>query len=245
MVSGVPEATLCVSPATSEQTAMLGWQRMRRAMAAGGLCLLAGLIGAAGLVAAKDSGPASSRSSAGGPLNDVPNSSPPAGKPNHPVSIRQPAGPPAIATGEVNHLGVPVTANCTTCHATREPNRSTRSGEQLDEFHQGLSMQHGQLACIACHNPDDYNSLRLADGTAVPFAETMRLCAQCHGPQFRDYTHGSHGGMTGYWDLSRGPRERNNCIDCHDPHAPAYPQVHPVPGPRDVRHVNQEDAGHE
>jgi hypothetical protein len=61
----------------------------------------------------------------------------------------------------------------------------------------------------------------------------MDLCGQCHGPQARDYAHGAHGGMTGYWDLSRGPRERNNCIDCHDPHAPAFPKVRPVFAPKD------------
>jgi nitrate reductase cytochrome c-type subunit len=54
------------------------------------------------------------------------------------------------------------------------------------------------------------------------------LCAQCHGPQARDFQHGAHGGMTGYWDLSKGPRRRNSCIDCHDPHAPKYPAVMPV-----------------
>ena len=58
-------------------------------------------------------------------------------------------------------------------------------------------------------------------------------CAQCHGPQYRDYRHGAHGGMRGHWDLSRGPRERNHCVACHDPHAPAFGQFEPVPGPRD------------
>jgi hypothetical protein len=61
----------------------------------------------------------------------------------------------------------------------------------------------------------------------------MRLCAQCHGPQYRDYQNGAHGGMTGNWDLSKGGRVRNNCIDCHDPHAPRYPTVTPSRGPND------------
>jgi hypothetical protein len=43
----------------------------------------------------------------------------------------------------------------------------------------------------------------------------------------------THGGMRGHWDLSRGPRERNHCVACHDPHAPAFGQFEPVPGPRD------------
>jgi hypothetical protein len=70
----------------------------------------------------------------------------------------------------------------------------------------------------------------------------MTLCAQCHGPQFRDYQHGAHGGMSGFWDLSKGGRTRNNCIDCHDPHAPKYPTVTPARGPNDRF---QTGGGHE
>jgi formate-dependent nitrite reductase cytochrome c552 subunit len=87
---------------------------------------------------------------------------------------------------------------------------------------------------MSCHNAENYDSLRRADGQEVSFGRVMDLCAQCHGPQFRDYTHGAHGGMNGHWDLRSGPRTRNNCIDCHDPHAPAYPKVMPVFPPKDA-----------
>ena len=53
----------------------------------------------------------------------------------------------------------------------------------------------------------------------------MTLCSQCHGPQATAFEHGAHGGMNGYWDLTRGPQMKNNCIDCHDPHVPAYPKM--------------------
>ena len=45
------------------------------------------------------------------------------------------------------------------------------------------------------------------------------------------------GGMNGYWDLSRGPRERHACTTCHDPHAPAYVGMMPARGPVDPRHT--------
>jgi formate-dependent nitrite reductase cytochrome c552 subunit len=79
----------------------------------------------------------------------------------------------------------------------------------------------------------------------------MQLCAQCHGPQYRDYRHGAHGGMAGHWDLAKGGRVRNNCIDCHDPHSPKYPTVRPAGGPLDRGGVHpnasppQKGAGHE
>lgn len=150
------------------------------------------------------------------------------------VGIRRPVDPPSVDSGLRDAAGQPISISCGTCHGTREPNLANRTTADLDLFHQALVMQHGGLACVACHNPErGYDALRLADGSSVAFENVMTLCAQCHGPQFRDYTNGSHGGMTGYWDRTKGPRERNNCIDCHDPHAPKFPMVHPAPGPND------------
>jgi hypothetical protein len=151
----------------------------------------------------------------------------------HPVVIRVPDGPPMIATGEKDLHGNPIKVRCATCHALQKPNMTLNDGKDLTLFHQGLKLQHGGLTCVSCHNPNNYDELRLADGRPLPYRDVMQLCGQCHGPQLRDYTHGAHGGMTGYWDLSKGPRQRNNCIDCHDPHAPTYPKVQPVFPPRD------------
>ena len=145
-----------------------------------------------------------------------------------PVAIRQPIIQPRVETGALDDRGQAVTVSCGSCHATSKPRVQTRTSAELDEFHQGLQYSHGTLSCLSCHNASNYDQLRLADGQGVPFAEAMSLCAQCHGPQFRDYSRGSHGGMTGYWDLSKGPRERNHCVDCHDPHAPRYPVVLPA-----------------
>ncbi len=150
-----------------------------------------------------------------------------------PIWIHEPEGPPRVDSGAYDLHGNSVTIACSTCHASREPKPHNRATADLDQFHQGLQVGHGRLSCLACHNPEDYDSLRLADGMRVEYRDVMQLCAQCHGPQARDYRHGAHGGMTGYWDLSRGPRQRNNCIDCHDPHAPAYPQVMPIFPPVD------------
>lgn len=152
----------------------------------------------------------------------------------HEVVIRQPPCPMGIMTSTQDAHGKSVTLRCDSCHSVRPADVATAKGAQLDEFHQGLQMAHGSLTCASCHNPaDGYASLRLADGRALPFAESMTLCAQCHGPQFRDYQHGSHGGMTGHWDLTRGGRTRNHCMHCHDAHAPKYSTFMPVAGPRD------------
>jgi hypothetical protein len=146
------------------------------------------------------------------------------------VSVRSPRTP-SVATGKVDARGGPVRVACSVCHTTRPPNAETRA--PLRDFHQGLSFDHGALGCLACHDSRDYDRLHLADGSPLPYARTLDLCSQCHGGMRRAYDHGAHGGMQGHWDLKRGDRSRNHCIDCHDPHVPAFPRLRPVFAPRD------------
>lgn len=185
------------------------------------------------LVLAVAAGVVASQALESQPAVDVTAADEPAATTRFPVTVRHPAGPPTIDTGQLDEMGRPIVANCTTCHSTKAPNPRTSGGHELTDFHQGLVTNHGGRTCLSCHNPRDYNQLRLADDRPVAFKDVMTLCAQCHGPQYRDYQHGAHGGMTGHWDLSRGPRARNNCIDCHDPHAPQFPRVMPVLRPND------------
>lgn len=151
----------------------------------------------------------------------------------HPVIVRRPDGPPRVDLGTVDADGNPVTAACSTCHATRPANANNRKPADLNEFHQNMAFAHGRVSCLSCHNPNDYDTLHLADGQSVEYADVMTLCAQCHGPQTRDFEHGAHGGMQGHWDLSKGPRTRNNCVDCHDPHTPGFPAMKPTFKPKD------------
>jgi hypothetical protein len=150
-----------------------------------------------------------------------------------PVLVRRPVRPPVIELRQPDPLGRTGTVACSTCHSVREPNLANRIPADLDQFHQSMQFAHGDLACYACHNPADADTLHLADGSVIEYPDLMTLCAQCHGSQTRDYQHGAHGGMNGYWDLSRGPRNRNHCIDCHDPHVPRFPSMTPTFKPKD------------
>jgi hypothetical protein len=150
----------------------------------------------------------------------------------HPVVVdRHPA--PRVLSGATDRAGQPATIACGTCHAVRPPDPENRSGADLDQFHQGLNIVHGTNTCLSCHDAGNYDGLKLADGRKVAFEDSITLCSQCHGPQRRDYDHGAHGGMNGYWDLSRGGRVRNTCVNCHDPHVPKYQPAIPMPRPRD------------
>lgn len=150
-----------------------------------------------------------------------------------PVFIAKPSGPPRVDTGLTDLHGSKVTVACSTCHSTREPNTQNKSAQDMDEFHDKLAFAHGRVTCLSCHNDRDYDSLKLADGSRVEFTEVMTLCAQCHGPQMDAYEHGTHGGMTGHWDITRGPRQKNNCVACHHPHTPQFPKMSPTFKPKD------------
>lgn len=139
---------------------------------------------------------------------------------------------PAVVSGRRHHDGQPATVACGSCHATRPPNPANRA-ESLDLFHQGLRFVHGSTACLGCHDPKNYDGLRRSDGSHIGFDQAIELCAQCHGPQKRDYDLGLHGGLNGHWDGRFGPVERQSCLACHDPHAPAQPGFQPLPRPRD------------
>ncbi|MDD9947687.1 MAG: hypothetical protein OXU20_41990 [Myxococcales bacterium] len=155
--------------------------------------------------------------------------------PRYPVEIHMPDVLRGIRTGTVDSLQRPLLAPCGSCHASGAYALRERNDPPVQGPHAGLSFRHGELRCGACHDARRAEALHLADGRTLPLVEAMTLCGQCHGTQMRDYRHGSHGGMSGYWDLSRGPRVRNHCIDCHDPHAPAYPRYQPAPPPPDPR----------
>ena len=133
-----------------------------------------------------------------------------------------------------NETGVIITSvQCGTCHATRPPDFQTALSTDLDVFHQGLNMAHGSQSCLSCHDSGNYDRFRLAGGGSVDPESVMKLCAQCHGPQMRDYNHGAHGGMSGHWDLSKGGRVRNSCLACHDPHSPKFQGAAPALPPLD------------
>jgi hypothetical protein len=148
------------------------------------------------------------------------------------TTIRGKADAGKVATPLLRGDGSPIAVSCETCHAGGDHSLAARNPEQA-KIHASVEIQHGGLTCDACHDALNRTQLHLADGASVPFAAAMTLCGQCHGTALRDYEHGSHGGMNGYWDLNRGPRERNSCLLCHYAHAPAYPRVMPAPPPRD------------
>ena len=137
-----------------------------------------------------------------------------------------------FTTSKRNLDGQPIRVKCETCHRVIVPDEKNTLAHKLERFHVGVDVSHGDLTCRSCHNAPAYQDFRLVTGRTVSYTEVMELCGQCHGQQLAEYRHGAHGGMAGYWDLSRGPRDKNHCIDCHRPHDPAIRQVTPAPKAR-------------
>jgi len=127
---------------------------------------------------------------------------------------------------------------CIDCHRERSAPAECKTCHEADyQPHHGVVLHHAeeQRGCLDCHNPDDRDTLRLANGDAVTFERSYRLCGQCHGPKLRDWKAGLHGKRTGMWD---GAKRFYLCAHCHDPHAPRYAPMTPIPPPvrpEDVR----------
>jgi hypothetical protein len=132
--------------------------------------------------------------------------------------------------------------NCVACHGTATTVKVEYTADGtliMPEAHRDLlSVAHGRSNrndhCFNCHNPAKLDQLVTRDGTKLKFEEATQLCASCHGPSYRDWEAGIHGRTTGYWNRQMGPSTRAECTSCHDPHAPAFPQLIPLPGPRSL-----------
>lgn len=146
-----------------------------------------------------------------------------------PVSIHRPYPELGMNTGVAGPDGKAARTPCRTCHGFVEPKEKYAQANHLEAFHKGVEIQHGGQSCRTCHSVPGFDSFNLAGGERISYDEVVRLCGQCHAQRLVEYQRGAHGGMTGYWDLRRGPRSRNHCLDCHNPHAPKIPQMVPAP----------------
>jgi predicted CXXCH cytochrome family protein len=117
---------------------------------------------------------------------------------------------------------------CTGCH---DPSLAVNTQRRvLQKPHGDIQLNHDEEHrwCLDCHNAQNRDVLRIASGEPIPFAESYRLCGQCHGIQYRDWRARVHGKRTGEWD---GRRDYLLCVHCHNPHAPKFKPLSPLPPP--------------
>lgn len=157
-----------------------------------------------------------------------------------PSPVRSPLGdPPRVMIDGYERV-------CQECHklfesAPETPRRLTQ--------HTQLVLDHGlNDRCFNCHDRDNRNRLALPGTRTVAFTEVDQLCGKCHGPTWRDWQQGMHGRVDGYWLEQAGASRRLTCTHCHDPHAPAFGALVPLPGPNTLRmgpQPHHEEAGPE
>lgn len=116
---------------------------------------------------------------------------------------------------------------CSECHAETDIVDRTR---RVVDFHDTVDFKHDaeNRWCLDCHDAQNRDKLKLADGRLLEFTESFQLCAQCHGTKFRDWKAGEHGRRTGSWS---GTKEYLLCVHCHDPHSPKFKEMKPMRPP--------------
>jgi hypothetical protein len=127
--------------------------------------------------------------------------------------------------------------NCMECHVLFESALDTP--RHLTQ-HRDIKLDHGlNDRCLNCHDRRDRNRLALRGGRTVPFTNVARMCAQCHGPTYRDWQRGMHGLTMGHWTPELGEQRHLACSECHDPHSPAFKPMRTLPGPHTLRMGDQ------
>ncbi len=135
----------------------------------------------------------------------------------------EPAGTPALIQAEPPPFSEGIYP-CSARHAD-EKNRTRRELAFHEEQQSIFDHDSEHRWCLDCHDYDDRDVLRLAHGDKVPFTESYRLCGQCHGDKYRDWRAGVHGKRVGRWD---GDKTYFLCVNCHNPHSPAFKGVKEV-----------------
>lgn len=122
---------------------------------------------------------------------------------------------------------------CSKCHEKITPNSLSRTLVMHKEIQKKFSHDSENRWCLDCHYEKDRDYLKLASGKLIEFKESYKLCGQCHGDKYRDWKKGVHGKRTGFWN---GSKKYYLCVNCHNPHAPKFESIEPMPAP-----VRQED----
>lgn len=150
--------------------------------------------------------------------------------------------------GERGALALHVDGEEVSCSVCHEGFEGDLSAEALEGEHANITFDHGaNLLCLNCHNPKNSDAYVYHDGSEIPGDEPNRLCAKCHGPHYREWQNDVHGRVNRFWDKAYGEQRKAKCIECHDPHKPAFPKMAPQRAPVLTRfdHLASGESNHE
>lgn len=131
------------------------------------------------------------------------------------------------------------------CYACHEKGKApilrydTNQNLIIPKEHGNIVMHHGSHErnnnCFNCHDELNLELLQTRDKRELKLSDSTPLCGSCHGPTYRDWEAGVHGRTSGFWDRGQGAYDREDCVNCHNPHSPKFPGRKPAPGPHPLR----------
>jgi hypothetical protein len=117
---------------------------------------------------------------------------------------------------------------CQRCHKVPLVQMKHDRKDGKTRAHWNVEIKHADKAvmnCSTCHDPGDLNQLKTVAGQRVSINASWQVCGQCHFKQVADWKGGSHGKRVAGW---APPRVSKTCVECHNPHKPAWDTRMPV-----------------
>ncbi|MEO9967137.1 MAG: hypothetical protein ABJF11_15160 [Reichenbachiella sp.] len=117
---------------------------------------------------------------------------------------------------------------CNNCHSKALDELKITDAEKVKNAHWNIKMTHANanvMECTTCHSEKNVTHLKSITGKAISLNHSYKLCAQCHSSQYKDWQGGAHGKRLGGW---APPKVINSCVNCHNPHSPAFESKWPA-----------------
>lgn len=117
---------------------------------------------------------------------------------------------------------------CANCHSKSLDQLQAATEEEVKKAHWNIELKHadaGVMECTTCHNETNIEELRSITGKGISLDHSYKLCGQCHSTQYKEWQGGGHGKRLGGW---APPRVISSCVNCHNPHAPAFASKWPA-----------------
>lgn len=112
---------------------------------------------------------------------------------------------------------------CQRCHKVPLAQMKHDGKDGKARAHWNIALKHASdqvMACSTCHLEDGgLDQLRTLTNKPVSLDASHQVCAQCHSKQAADWAGGAHGKRAGGW---APPRVAKTCVECHNPHSPAW-----------------------
>ncbi len=111
---------------------------------------------------------------------------------------------------------------CSNCHSQPLVELQKQRKPQERKAHWDIKLVHADesiMNCATCHDSNDLDQLTTLTSTPLLIDHSYKLCGQCHSKQLKDWVGGAHGKRLGGW---APPRTINTCVNCHNPHSPAF-----------------------